>query len=68
MTHIKDILRPFFGLIAFQPFALLWCWNTDMSYSGTFGVFMLYSTLCFIPIYAVYERIFERVTLSSKSK
>ena len=64
----KDIIRPFFGLVAFQPFALLWCWLTDMSYGNTFGLFMLYSTFCFIPIYAVYERIFERVTLSSKSK
>jgi hypothetical protein len=68
MVNLKDVIRPFFGLVAFQPFALTWCWLTDMSYGTTFGYFMLYSTLCFIPIYAVYERLYERVSLSSKTE
>ena len=65
---VKDILRPIFGLLVFQPFAWLWCWYTETDYGATFGFFMLYSTFCFIPIYAAYERLFERVSLSSKSE
>ena len=38
----RDVIRPFAGLVAFQPFALLWCWLTDMDYGSTFGLFMIY--------------------------
>tara|TARA_Y100000004_G_C8895922_1_gene404149 strand:- start:994 stop:1203 length:210 start_codon:yes stop_codon:yes gene_type:complete len=68
MMNFKDVARPIAGLIAFQPFALFWCWLTDMNYGSTFGLFMIYSTVCFIPIYAAYERLYERVSLSSKTE
>lgn len=50
-----DIVRPIYGTIVFQPFALLWCLFSGMSYWTMIGPFTIYSTIVFIPIYAVYE-------------
>ena len=58
MVKRRDVIRPIYGLVAFQPFAALWCWMTDTPYWETLGGFMVYATVCYIPIYALYERWF----------
>lgn len=55
----KDILRPIYGTIAFQPFAFLWALATGTPFLTEIGPFVVYSTLIFIPIYAIYERYYE---------
>lgn len=55
----KDFLRPVYGTIVFQPFALAWCWLMDMDYMTMVGPFIIYSTIVFIPIYSVYERLWR---------
>ena len=56
----KDIIRPIYGTIVFQPFALLWCWLSGDDYLTMIGPFILYSTIIFMPIYSVYEWIWSR--------
>ena len=56
----KDVLRPIYGTIVFQPFALLWCWMTGDDYLTMIGPFILYSTIIFMPIYSIYEWIWAR--------
>lgn len=57
----KDILRPIYGTIVFQPFAFLWAWLTGAPFLTEIGPFVIYSTVVFIPIYAIYERYYDRL-------
>jgi len=52
---VKSFIRPIYGTLAFQPFALLWCWLTGMDYLTSMGPLTIYSMLCFIPIYHYYD-------------
>tara|TARA_X000001036_G_C20575756_1_gene764580 strand:+ start:513 stop:716 length:204 start_codon:yes stop_codon:yes gene_type:complete len=52
----KSFIRPLYGTVAFQPFALLWCWVTGMAYWTMMGPLTIYSMFCFIPIYHYYDR------------
>ncbi len=54
----KDVIRPIYGTIVFQPFALLWCLLSGDDYLTMIGPFILYSTIIFIPIYSLYERFY----------
>jgi hypothetical protein len=54
----KDILRPIFGTIAFQPFAYMWALSTGAPFWTEIGPFVVYSTVVFIPIYAMYEKYY----------
>lgn len=56
----RDFWRPWAGTVAFQPFAFLWCWLMQVEYLNMIGPFIVYSTLIFIPIYVVYERMWDR--------
>ena len=56
----KDVLRPIYGTVVFQPFALLWCMVSGDDYLTMIGPFIAYSTVVFIPIYSLYERIWQR--------
>ncbi len=56
----KDIIRPIYGPVVFQPFALLWCLFSGDDYLTMIGPFILYSTVIFIPIYSIYERLWDR--------
>jgi hypothetical protein len=60
-TRWKDILRPIYGTIVFQPAAFAWCWMTGASYISTIGPFIIYCTLVFIPIYAAYEGLWAKI-------
>ena len=51
----QDIIRPIFGTIMLQPFALLWAYTTRVNYWASFGPFTVFSTIYLIPIYAIYE-------------
>ena len=54
----KDILRPIFGTIVFQPFAYLWALSTGAPFWTEIGPFVVYSTVIFMPIYAMYEKYY----------
>jgi hypothetical protein len=57
---LKDIIRPIYGTIVFQPFAVAWCLLNGDDYMTTIGPFVLYSMFAFIPIYAIYEKLWNR--------
>ena len=55
MSWLKSWIRPAYGTVAFQPFALLWCWVTGADYWTFVGPFTIYSMFAFVPIYHVYD-------------
>ena len=56
----KDFWRPIYGTVVFQPFALLWCWLSGDNYFTMIGPFILFSTIVFMPIYSIYEKLWDR--------
>ena len=56
----KDFWRPIYGTVVFQPFALLWCWLSGDDYLTVVGPFILFSTIVFMPIYSIYEKLWDR--------
>lgn len=65
MKYLKDILRPFFGLVFVQPLVLLWFyfmsddWKSD--YHSLGWTLQITITIYLIPIYAFYERAINKV-------
>ena len=54
---VKSFIRPIYGTLAFQPFALFWCWLMDVDYWTFMGPFTVYSMFAFIPIYHYYDHL-----------
>lgn len=49
-----------YGTVAFQPFAMLWCWVMEANYWTFVGPFTIYSMFAFVPIYHFYDVWWER--------
>ncbi len=49
-----------YGTVAFQPFAMLWCWVMEADYWTFVGPFTIYSMFAFVPIYHFYDVWWER--------
>ena len=56
----KDFWRPIYGTVVFQTFALLWCRLSGDDYLTMIGPFILFSTIVFMPIYSIYEKLWDR--------
>ena len=66
MFPMKDLLRPFFGLILIQPIVLIWLFLTrDNPFEEYISVgwgLQLLITLWLIPVYHYYERVWNYYT------
>ena len=56
----KDYLRPVFGTLVLQPLAMWWCYLTETPYLSNVGIFTIVATVYLIPVYAFYEKLWEK--------
>ena len=56
---IQDIFRPIYGTFMLQPLTLCWCLWSNVDYWSNLGPFTIFSTIYLIPVYMVYEKLWE---------
>lgn len=56
---MRGIFRPIYGTLMLQPLTLSWCLSLNIDYWSNLGPFTILSTIYLIPVYMMYEKIWD---------